>query len=102
MIIQVLFFYLAEWTQVTFNITMFPFPLYRVPQVKMVVQVQQGPLETEGPQESWEHQGPRVSMYGSSIHKSVIFSSFLSLVLILKHVFFVQRVTQERSVNRDP
>lgn len=41
-------------------------------QVKMVVQALQAPLETEGPQESWECQAPRASM-----------------------------VTQERQVNKD-
>lgn len=43
-----------------------------VPLVKMVVQVLQGPLETEGPQESWEYQDLRASV-----------------------------VTQERQVNKD-
>lgn len=38
------------------------FPLLREPQVKMVVQALQGPLETEGPQEPWECQAPRASM----------------------------------------
>lgn len=33
-----------------------------VPQVKMVVPALQGPLETEGPRESWECQAPRASM----------------------------------------
>lgn len=32
-----------------------------VPQVKMVVQAPQGPLETEGPQESWECQALKAS-----------------------------------------
>lgn len=43
-----------------------------VHQVKMVVQALQGPLETEGLQESWEGQAPRASV-----------------------------VTQERQVNKD-
>lgn len=43
-----------------------------VPRVKMVAQVLQGPLETEGLQEPWEYQAPRASV-----------------------------VTQERQVNRD-
>lgn len=33
-----------------------------VPLVKMVVQAPQGPLETEGPQESWECQDPKASV----------------------------------------
>lgn len=43
-----------------------------VPQVRMVVQALQGPLETEVPQELWEYQAPKASL-----------------------------VTQERQVNKD-
>lgn len=60
MIVQVLIFLLQSERRLV--LTLQCFPLYRVPQVKMVVQVQQGPSETEGPQEPWEHQGPRASM----------------------------------------
>lgn len=36
--------------------------LFRVPQVRMVVQALQGPLETEVPQELWEYQAPKASL----------------------------------------
>lgn len=36
--------------------------LFRVPQVKMAVQVPLGPLETEDLQELWECQAPKASL----------------------------------------
>lgn len=78
------------------------------PQVKMVVQALQGPLETEGQQEPWEYQAPRASMATQErqvnkdlqecLVKEVLLAKMEKLALLVP---LAQLVLQETEESRD-